>query len=148
MVAIGPAPAASRDGRLETRTAALLASSVDLLKALGVWNRLAREAAPLKSIRIIDASRSLLRTPDIEFKATELGLPAFGYNVANTALVEALYARAREILPAVIPASVTGIAIDGNKAVLNVRKAPLSRHDLWPGPTAGGRSAEQAPESA
>lgn len=121
VVAIGPAPAASRDGRLETRTAALLASSVDLLKALGVWNRLARQAAPLKSIRIIDASRSLLRTPDIEFKATELGLPAFGYNVANTALVEALYARAREILPAVIPASVTAIAIDGKKAVLNVR---------------------------
>ena len=52
---------------------------------------------------------------------------AFGYNIANTALVEALYARAQETLPAVIAASVTGIAIDGNKAVLNVREgAPVS----------------------
>ena len=40
-VAIGPAPAASRDGGLETRTAALLTSSVDLLKTLHVWERLA-----------------------------------------------------------------------------------------------------------
>ena len=93
VVAIGPAPAASRDGKLETRTAALLASSIDLLKTLGVWERLAGEAAPLKAIRIIDASQSLLRAPDLTFEASELGLDAFGYNVANTALVEALYAR-------------------------------------------------------
>ena len=83
---------------VETRTAALLTSSVDLLKSLGVWERLARHAAPLKAIRIIDASRSLLRAPDIEFKASELGLAAFGYNIANTALTDALYARAQERL--------------------------------------------------
>ena len=97
VVAIGPAPAPSaRAG--ETRTAALLTSSIDLLKSLGVWERLAGHAAPLKAIRIIDASRSLLRAPDIEFKASELGLAAFGYNIANTALTDALYARARETL--------------------------------------------------
>ena len=59
VVAIGPAPAPSTRA-VETRTAALLTSSVDLLKALGVWDRLARDAAPLKAIRIIDASRSLV----------------------------------------------------------------------------------------
>ena len=101
VVAIGPAPAPSARA-VETRTAALLTSSVDLLKALGVWERLARDAAPLKAIRIIDASRSLLRAPDIEFKASELGLAAFGYNIANTTLTDALYARAQEMLPAVI----------------------------------------------
>ncbi len=116
-VAIGPAPSA-RHG--ETRTAALLTSSVDLLKSLGVWTTLAGEAAPLKAIRIIDTSRSLLRAPDIEFKASELGLAAFGYNIANTALTDALYARAREILPAVVPASVTSIAVDGCSAMLSV----------------------------
>ncbi len=119
VVAIGPAPSpGNRAG--ETRTAALLTSSIDLLKSLGVWERLAGDAAPLKAIRIIDASRSLLRAPDIEFKASELGLAAFGYNIANTALTEALYARAREILPAVIPASVTNIELDGGNAVLSV----------------------------
>lgn len=118
VAAIGPSPAAAGAGPLETRTAALLTSSVDLLKTLGVWDRLAGEAAPLKAIRIIDASRSLFRAPDIEFKASELGLPAFGYNIANTVLAAALYARVQEMLPAVVRASVTGIKIDGGKAVL------------------------------
>ena len=126
VIAIGPAPAASRDGRRETRTAALLASSVDLLRTLGVWERLASEAAPLKAIRIVDASASPLRAPDIEFKASEVGLESFGYNIANTVLVESLYARAQEILPAVIPADVSGIVIEGEKAVLTLSQgAPI-----------------------
>ena len=124
---LGPAPAGSRDGPLETRSAALLTSSVALLKTLGVWARLASEAAPLKAIRIIDASRSPLRAPDISFKASELGLDAFGYNIANTALVDALYARAQEALPAVIAASVTGVACEAETAVLSLSEgAPVS----------------------
>jgi 2-octaprenyl-6-methoxyphenol hydroxylase len=118
VAAIGSSPAPSARA-VETRTAALLTSSVDLLKALGVWERLAGDAAPLKAIRIIDASRSLLRAPEIEFKASELGLDAFGYNVANTTLTDALYARAQEILPAVLAASVTNIELDGSHAVLS-----------------------------
>lgn len=109
---IGPPPPKASAASAETRTAALLVSSVDLLKALKVFDRLAAEAAPLKAIRIIDASRSLIRAPDIEFKASELGLPAFGYNIANTALVEALYARAQEVLPTIIPASVERVTIE------------------------------------
>jgi 2-octaprenyl-6-methoxyphenol hydroxylase len=115
---IGPPPPNASDTSRETRTAALLASSVDLLKALQLWPALAPHAAPLEAIRIIDASRSLLRAPDIEFKASELGLEAFGYNIANTTLVGVLYARAREILPAVVPASVRAIAVEGKTAVL------------------------------
>ncbi len=121
---IGPPPPVASAQARETRTAALLASSVDLLKALQVWPALAPHAAPLEAIRIIDASRSLLRAPDIEFKASELGLPAFGYNIANTTLVETLYARAQEILPSVIPATVTGIELDGIKAVLALSEGP------------------------
>jgi 2-octaprenyl-6-methoxyphenol hydroxylase len=117
-VAIGPAP--SPDGTLETRTAALLTSSVDLLKTLGVWERLANEAAPLKAIRIVDASQSPLRAPDITFEASEVGLDAFGYNIANTALVAALYARAQEAMPSVIEANVTGIVCDDAKALLSL----------------------------
>src|SRR5688572_16755846 len=93
VVAVGPPPSTNTSAR-ETRTAALLTSSVDLLKALDVWQALAPRAAPLEAIRIIDASQSLIRAPEIEFRADELGLPAFGYNIANSLLVEALYARA------------------------------------------------------
>ncbi|MEX1059456.1 MAG: FAD-dependent monooxygenase, partial [Methyloceanibacter sp.] len=117
---VGPQPPKTSARSLETRSAALLTSSVDLLKALNVWQTLAPHAAPLTAIRIIDASRSLFRAPDIEFKASELGLPAFGYNIANTVLAEALYARAQAVLPAVVAANVTGIALDESKAVLTL----------------------------
>src|SRR5665648_386908 len=117
---IGPAPAKAHGARPETRTAALLTSSVDFLKRLKVWDALVPHAAPLKVIRIIDASGSLLRAPDITFEARELGLEAFGYNIANTALVEALYARAQEVLPAVIPGSVEEIHFGDREAQLTL----------------------------
>lgn len=120
VVTLGPAPKNAVSNAVETRSAALLASSVDLLKTLKVWDRLRSEVAPLKAIRIVDASRSLLRAPDIEFKASELGLEAFGYNVPNTALVSALYARACEVLPSVVAANVEAIAIDRRKAILTL----------------------------
>lgn len=127
VVAVGQAPARSQDGSPETRTAALLASSVDLLKSLGIWQQLEPHAAPLEAIRIIDASRSLIRAPDIEFRAEELGLPAFGYNIANTVLAEALYARARDVLPAVVEAGVSQIALGADNARLTLTEgAPLS----------------------
>jgi 2-octaprenyl-6-methoxyphenol hydroxylase len=120
VVTLGPLPNNAVSNAVDTRSAALLASSVDLLKTLKVWDRLRSEAAPLKAIRIVDASRSLLRAPDIEFKASELGLEAFGYNIPNTALISALYARACEVLPSVVAANVEAIAIDRSRAVLNL----------------------------
>jgi 2-octaprenyl-6-methoxyphenol hydroxylase len=117
---VGPAPAKFEGARPETRTAALLTSSVDFLKRLEVWDTLAPHAAPLKVIRIVDASRSLLRSPDIVFRATELGLEAFGYNVANTVLVETLYGRAREILPTVLATSVKEITLNERDAKLEL----------------------------
>jgi len=80
------APPAPRD----ERTSALLVGSCDLLDRLGVWGRIAGAAAPMKTLRIVDATRRLIRAPEIVFEAGEIGLTAFGYNVANTALVAAL----------------------------------------------------------
>jgi 2-octaprenyl-6-methoxyphenol hydroxylase len=120
VVLIGPAPPKANAARSETRTAALLTSSVDFLKRLGVWEPLVPHAAPLKVIRIVDASRSLLRSPDIAFDANELGLSAFGYNIANTVLTEALYARAQALLPKVIGASVEQITLSEREARLDL----------------------------
>ncbi len=124
---IGPPPPKADAASAETRTAALLVSSVDFLKALKVFERVSEEAAPLKAIRIIDVSRSLIRAPDIEFRASELGLPAFGYNIANTALVEALYARAQEVLPAIIPASVERVTIEDDVVRTRLHRRERSR---------------------
>jgi len=118
VVLIGPAPMKADPRTHDTRTAALLTSSVDLLKALGVWQAVVLHAAPLKTVRIVDASQSLFRAPEIAFEATELELEAFGYNIPNTVLVEALYARIDETLDATVPATVTRIAFEDGVARL------------------------------
>ncbi len=121
---IGPAPSPTSPHASDTRTAALLASSVDLLKRLDVWETLARHAAPLKAIRIIDTSDGVLRGPEIEFAASELGLEAFGYNIPNSALVDALYARAVQVLRAVHAHTVAKIDVVADRAVLYCLDGP------------------------
>jgi len=115
-----PAPLPHSQQPLDTRTAALLESSVDMLKALGVWEAIVPHAAPLKAIRIIDASGSLFRAPDVEFRASELGLDAFGYNIANGTLVDALYAKAPVSVAALYPANVERVELTPSHARLNV----------------------------
>ena len=83
--------------RPDTRTTALLAGSVQLLVNIGVWPLCAAAAAPLETIRIIDDTGWVLRAPEVEFQAAELGLEAFGYNIPNTALVAAMETRARDL---------------------------------------------------
>lgn len=84
---LGPA-GARRDGR----TVALLHASWTMMEELGVAVRLARDSAPLAVMRLVDDTGSLFRQPPVEFRASELGLEAFGWNVENAALVEALAA--------------------------------------------------------
>ena len=79
----------------DRRTTALLGGSVDILETIGVWPQLTTHAAPLERLRLVDATRRLLRAPETVFSATELGLPAFGYNIANVHLNDALQAAVR-----------------------------------------------------
>jgi len=74
----------------DERTSALMAPSIALLERLGVWSGLAATTAPLRTLRIVDATGRLIRAPEVAFDASEIGRPAFGYNVANAALVAAL----------------------------------------------------------
>lgn len=117
---IGPPPPQAANAKGDTRTAALLASSVDFLKALGVWEAVAPHAAPLKAIRIVDASNDWFRSPDIQFEARELGLEAFGYNIANDTLAGILYQRAAETLSMVTPSTVSKIDIGADNASLHL----------------------------
>jgi 2-octaprenyl-6-methoxyphenol hydroxylase len=79
------------------RTTALLAGSVTALELIGAWQRCREHAAPLKVLRIIDASGRLLRAPEACFAAAEIGLDAFAHNIENRHLLAALRARAREL---------------------------------------------------
>ena len=79
------------------RTTALLAGSVTALDTLGVWARCRPHAAPLRVMRIVDDTSRLIRAPEVSFAADEIGLDAFGYNIANRHLMAALNARANEL---------------------------------------------------
>jgi 2-octaprenyl-6-methoxyphenol hydroxylase len=76
--------------RADTRTTALLASSVRALKALGLWQACEAHAAALRRIRIVDDRGGIFRTPEVRFEAAEIGLEAFGYNIENAELLDAL----------------------------------------------------------
>jgi 2-octaprenyl-6-methoxyphenol hydroxylase len=81
----------------DQRTSALLAGSVAALETLGVWDGCAAHAAPLRVMRIVDATSRLIRAPEVRFAAAEIGLDAFGRNIENRHLVAALDARARTL---------------------------------------------------
>ena len=76
------------------RTTALLAGSVTALDTLGAWSDCAAQAAPLRVMRIVDATSRLVRAPEVRFAASEIGLEAFGHNIENRHLLAALNARA------------------------------------------------------
>jgi 2-octaprenyl-6-methoxyphenol hydroxylase len=76
----------------DRRTTALLGSSVDTLRRIGVWAAIEKNAAPLRKLRLVDGTRRLVRSPEILFGSEEIGLDAFGYNIANEELLSALRA--------------------------------------------------------
>jgi 2-octaprenyl-6-methoxyphenol hydroxylase len=74
----------------DERTVAMLGQSVEILEEAGVWPALAEKSAPLRTMRIVDGTRRLIRAPLVEFHAHEIGRDAFGYNIPNAQLVAAL----------------------------------------------------------
>ncbi|UVF17631.1 UbiH/UbiF family hydroxylase [Microvirga terrae] len=119
------------DVRRDGRTVALLNGSVRFLEALGVWPAVAAAAAPLETMRIVDDTGSLFRPPPAAFRAGEIGLDAFGWNIENVALVEALAeaARTREALT-LVPEFATGFATDEAGAVLTLAEGGTIRAGL------------------
>ncbi|PKR90352.1 2-octaprenyl-6-methoxyphenyl hydroxylase [Pleomorphomonas diazotrophica] len=81
---------APRPGVDDWRTTALLGGSIDFLERHDVWTGLNAVAAPLRHMRLVDATSRLFRAPDVTFDAREIGRDLFGYNVANGPLVAAL----------------------------------------------------------
>ncbi|SNY93334.1 2-octaprenyl-6-methoxyphenol hydroxylase [Cohaesibacter sp. ES.047] len=84
-VLIGPAHAGT-DGR----TTALLGSSAQYLESLGLWDAVRARGQALRVMRLVDDTGRLFRAPTTEFDSSEIGLEAFGYNIDNNLLVEAL----------------------------------------------------------
>ena len=102
------------------RTAALLGASIDFLSELGVWTALEPNAEPITGIRLVDATARLVRAPEVTFHASEVDLAAFGFNVPNGDLVDALR-RHVEALPelTLVAAPVDSIEPDEDEVQLS-----------------------------
>ena len=82
----------------DDRTTALMMPGIRMLQELGAWPDLAEEATPMRTMRIIDGTRRLIRAPTVTFEAQEIGEEAFGYNLVNRALNAALHRAIEETL--------------------------------------------------
>lgn len=74
----------------DRRTTALMMPAIDFLRSLHIWDSIEPQAAALKSMRIIDGTSRLIRSPTVTFHASEIDEPAFGYNIPNAVLNEKL----------------------------------------------------------
>ncbi len=78
------------------RTVALFEGSLRFYRSLGLWPQLAPLSCPIAAISMIDDTGSPFRARTLTFASAEIGLPAFGANIENNALVKALAAIARD----------------------------------------------------
>lgn len=103
------------------RTTALLDGSVRILKDFGVWDEVAPKAAPLRDMRIVDATRRLVRAPEVTFRSAEIDLDAFGYNLANDDLrLGLLKAAEAEPALAIFRTSLAGLEVGADAARLTL----------------------------
>ena len=102
------------------RTTALLAGSVTALATLGVWETCKAQAAPLATLRIVDATRRLWRAPEVTFRAAEIGLDAFGHNIENRHLVAALSQRAAALAVPRIAEAAVAVTCDADGVTIRL----------------------------
>lgn len=78
---VGPAPSTG-----DRRTTALMRPAIEFLDCLGVGDSLRETAAPLVTMRIVDGTARLIRSPGVTFQAAEIGEDFFGLNIPNASL--------------------------------------------------------------
>ncbi|CAN7277882.1 UbiH/UbiF family hydroxylase [Rhizobium rhizogenes] len=76
--------------KADRRTTALMDQSIRFLERLALWEKIAPSTAALTTMQIIDGTARLLRAPTVSFRASEIGLDAFGYNIPNAVLLGSL----------------------------------------------------------
>lgn len=84
IILIGPAP------REDYRTTALMQGSLILLETLGLKQDLESQSAPLRTMRIIDGTKRLIRSSPVSFQAGEISEDYFGLNIPNNHLNQVL----------------------------------------------------------
>lgn len=105
----------------DKRSSAILGRSLAFLADHGVLDALGEAKAPLAVMRIVDDLGRLFRAPTVEFRASEIGLSAFGINALNEDIGNALkHCISAESNLEVRPAAAVGLTLDEARAVVTL----------------------------
>lgn len=113
-------PAKVLEPAFDGRVSALAYASVRMLKALGVWERLAPHAQPIHEILVTDGQKGKPASPfSLHFDAEEVGADSLGHIAENRHTRIALYAAVESCpnLALMAPASVASVTIQAGGAV-------------------------------
>jgi 2-octaprenyl-6-methoxyphenol hydroxylase len=111
-------PTAMLGESFDGRASAIAYGSQQALLALGVWEKLARDAAPILEIRVADDNAPLF----LHYDHREVGDHPLGWIVENSLLRRALAARVRELphLTHAAPRSVAGVERSSTGALVRL----------------------------
>lgn len=108
----------------DPRTVALMQPSIQLLRYLDIWpGSLESQTSPLRKLRIVDDTGSLLVAPNLEFASQDLNLEAFGWNVPLALLLPVLRRRAEDLGVTFIEATATGAVSTGDAIHVTLSKS-------------------------
>lgn len=97
VICVDPSPpiVEQDDTRADLRSTAFLMPAVEMMRQIGLWDRLAPHAAELRVMRLCDAGgvENEIRE-QVDFTATEIGHERFGWNIPNRALRQTMIAHA------------------------------------------------------
>lgn len=122
----GVAPDSAAQPSFDERTTALGNGSRRIFESLGVWDAMAADAAPIRTIHISDAGRFGVARLD----AREQGIEAFGYVVPNRVIGHALWQalRSADNVTTAVPAQVADATMDDDAVTLDVNLDGVRQH--------------------
>ena len=114
----GVPPDSTAQPSFDERTTALGNGSRQIFESLGVWDAMAVDASPIRSIHVSDAGRFGVA----RLNASEQGVPAFGYVVPNRTIGRVLWKALREApnVTVAVPAQVKAATLRDEAVELEV----------------------------
>jgi 2-octaprenyl-6-methoxyphenol hydroxylase len=124
MLVEGMAPGSQGQPSFDDRTTALGNASRRIFQALGVWERLAPDAAAIRTIHVSDAGRFGFA----RLSAAEQGIEAFGYVITNRVIGAALWDQLRSADNVLlrVPARPEQVAIGADAVTFNLADESVS----------------------
>jgi 2-octaprenyl-6-methoxyphenol hydroxylase len=105
----------------DPRTVALMHPAMQLLRYLEIWQpEFEAKTAPLRKLRIVDDTGSIVVAPTLEFDSRDLDLDAFGWNIPLQVLLPTLRQRALDLGVTFFDAAATGAATSGQHVTVNL----------------------------